>query len=888
MDELLEDFNTTKAKLEIEDFCTLEEDEGNEVDQYLDFMNQVKHIDDLIQKDGSGSKQVQGEVKKPVEGPSTPSPKKSLVGAKILPQSKELVSLRMEKQKDLNQGLEGSGNSVKSAKVNKRKRSEVDNSVSKKPKFNEGVPSKVPISSTVPISSQTIPTQSIVYSTTPLEVPFIFVTSSTGKRVYIEVDEDIPSEDAVPLTTKNNRRIQLNNLLEQVNQLESKYFLDKVNLSKNKQDHYSMEEQDSSNLWVDKYSPNGFIDLLSDGKTNREVLVWMKQWDPHVFKKPFVNPQDKNAKNEPPKGRPNEKVLLLHGHPGVGKTTLAHTVALNAGYLPIEMNASDDRTEKKFLPRVLDALTMQDITSLVNKNPKPKCLIIDEIDGVLGKEGKGAISGLVNLVDAKGTKKKDLLNRPIICICNDPWVPALKSLKDRSKIFQLRPPAKGDLMERLKFIIKNEKLKIDNKTLEVLIELTNSDIRACINTLQILSRHKGPISSEILTKAVFGSKDLTDNIFDIWKAIFIKDNRLTMMQSITQKHNEPQETKSGSDSGLNKLHDMISRFGTQNKIIDGCYEYYLEVAYHDPLMSKTQNTITWFEFYSMMNASGSDKWFELEKYKPLTSVSVHLNCQVAFYDQIKYPRKDKESYDKLSSNQNIIKSFVSGLTPPIRQSYSSNTELASEFLPYFVSLIHPNTIAKGLSSYNPKTFTEVQKNQLNKLSSVCIDYGIRWQSTTLSGKELMAIVPPIVVPVRFHNDNKGIGDENEKDQQMATMGVPVALAGILMHTIKTEEKNRIVQSSHTASNKKGQTAPITPIKAPPSDLPKKKSLTPEKKTPEPPNTTKDFFGRTVFMDPKKKSPPGKVHAQPKPPIIFRHQEGFTNAVKRSLYIKDFK
>lgn len=37
-------------------------------------------------------------------------------------------------------------------------------------------------------------------------------------------------------------------------------------------------------LWVDKYAPKNFLDLLSDDKTNRSILSWLKEWDPYVFK----------------------------------------------------------------------------------------------------------------------------------------------------------------------------------------------------------------------------------------------------------------------------------------------------------------------------------------------------------------------------------------------------------------------------------------------------------------------------------------------------------------------------------------------------------------------------------------------------------------------------
>lgn len=36
-------------------------------------------------------------------------------------------------------------------------------------------------------------------------------------------------------------------------------------------------------LWVEKYRPKNYIDLLSDASTNRSLLTWLKMWDKIVF-----------------------------------------------------------------------------------------------------------------------------------------------------------------------------------------------------------------------------------------------------------------------------------------------------------------------------------------------------------------------------------------------------------------------------------------------------------------------------------------------------------------------------------------------------------------------------------------------------------------------------
>ncbi|KAL7545023.1 hypothetical protein ACHAWF_013381 [Thalassiosira exigua] len=146
-------------------------------------------------------------------------------------------------------------------------------------------------------------------------------------------------------------------------------------------------------LWVDKHAPRAVPHLLSDERTNREVLRALRAWDPYVFgreapsrpvpawKKDFGNGgggedggdksrkggtkddamkdggggegvPDANARKDL---RPDEssRVLLLSGRPAWARpTTLAHVAARHAGYRAVEVNELVLRAMEG--PRTLD------------------------------------------------------------------------------------------------------------------------------------------------------------------------------------------------------------------------------------------------------------------------------------------------------------------------------------------------------------------------------------------------------------------------------------------------------------------------------------------------------------------------------------------------------
>lgn len=257
-------------------------------------------------------------------------------------------------------------------------------------------------------------------------------------------------------------------------------------------------------LWTEKYRARKFTDLVGDERTHRDVLRWLKGWDPVVFLGTSrLKPKAKLMETET-EPRQRRKILLLTGPPGLGKTTLAHVCAKQAGYEVVEINASDERSRDVVKGRIKDCVGTENVkginakgaAGITRKAGKPICVIVDEVDGVVSGSSGGGEGGFIkalidlvtldqknssvlgstsaNVVRSKKKGDKFRLLRPMILICNDVYHSALRHLRASTlaEIIHIRRPPLDKVVARLKWVFDKEGVACDGDGVRRLCEAT--------------------------------------------------------------------------------------------------------------------------------------------------------------------------------------------------------------------------------------------------------------------------------------------------------------------------------------------------------------------------------------------------------------------------------
>jgi chromosome transmission fidelity protein 18 len=453
----------------------------------------------------------------------------------------------------------------------------------------------------------------------------------------------------------------------------------------------------SNLLWTEKYRAKKFTDLIGDERTHRHVMHWLKRWDQIVF------PGAHRAKPKSARGpdgavveeKPHRKILLLTGPPGLGKTTLAHVCAKQAGYEVQEVNASDERSSGVVKGRIRDMVGTENVKNVDNRKAadgmarkvaKPVCVIIDEVDGVVGGSGGGGEGGFVKalidlvMLDQKNSAALGTLSqaparkqkgdrfrllRPLILVCNDVYHPSLRPLRQSSlaEIIHVRKPPISSLVSRLQTVFEKEGVPCDSDGVRKLCEATwgvsnrkedrngngsgegdmrgimvvgewvAGKLRSCNDPSARLTRKwvednilqdlsHGGGASRGLGRG--GPKDIVERVFKEGAGFPKSSNLATPIQ--TAGHDSVKGVTEGlRRTATERLRALIDTHGDTDRIMTDCFSSYPEHPFQDDTyLSKPSAAYEWLHFHDRLSSAvfSSSEW-ELAPYLSTPVLAFH-------------------------------------------------------------------------------------------------------------------------------------------------------------------------------------------------------------------------------------------------------------------------
>ncbi len=220
-------------------------------------------------------------------------------------------------------------------------------------------------------------------------------------------------------------------------------------------------------MWIEKYRPKTIDEIIGQDETKTRL-------------KGFVES----------KSLPH---LLFAGPPGTGKTSTVITLATEifgegniSGNL-LELNASDDRG--------IDIIRneVKDFAKTLPIDAPFKIISLDEADA-LTSAAQHAL---------RRTMEKYVSSSRFVLLCNYPGK-IIEPIQSRCAFFRFQRLGDDVIKEQMAYISKQENVDYTSKGLDMLVKVSNGDLRKAINVLQATAATGGKIEETSVLETVGG------------------------------------------------------------------------------------------------------------------------------------------------------------------------------------------------------------------------------------------------------------------------------------------------------------------------------------------------------------------------------------------------
>jgi replication factor C subunit 1 len=199
--------------------------------------------------------------------------------------------------------------------------------------------------------------------------------------------------------------------------------------------------------WAEKYRPQALSDVIGHTNEIKSLRAWLAGWA---------------------SGIPEKRAVLITGPPGIGKTTVIHLLAKEAGYAVTEYNASDTRSVS----------ALRGAFALGVRRLRREVIVMDEVDGLSERGGVVEVAGIIKRTTV-----------PMFCIANERG-PKLKPLGAVCVEMRFSRPMRSTIATGLERVVRAEGLQVGRADIEGMCERNGNDIRAILHQLEFHGREE--------------------------------------------------------------------------------------------------------------------------------------------------------------------------------------------------------------------------------------------------------------------------------------------------------------------------------------------------------------------------------------------------------------
>ncbi|MBI3036154.1 replication factor C large subunit [Candidatus Woesearchaeota archaeon] len=215
--------------------------------------------------------------------------------------------------------------------------------------------------------------------------------------------------------------------------------------------------------WTRKHQPKSFGEVVGQSEAAEALIKFVRGFDPKRSKK---------------------KAALLYGPVGCGKTSSVYAIAAELGLEVLETNASDFRNAEGINSVAGNASRQMSLFS------KGKVILIDEIDGLAGREDRGGVGAVQDVIEGSAF--------PVVMTANDPFDKKFAPLRKVSAMIEFRQLSSAAVKDALAKVAASEKVKVEDDTLAKLANRSAGDLRGSITDLQLLCSGTGKLTREMV------------------------------------------------------------------------------------------------------------------------------------------------------------------------------------------------------------------------------------------------------------------------------------------------------------------------------------------------------------------------------------------------------